>query len=101
MKKWLFFVLMILTAQAPALLPPLYTSLAEFKALIDSPELTQRLESGEVILSIQRTKEGLAVITNKHILLADLEALPSDKPGPAQFKLTFHTPTPRDSSQQK
>lgn len=95
MKKIAFFFLLACTAPGFALLPPLYTSLNEFKALVESPELTKQLDSGETIISLRRTKSGLVVITNKHVLFAEIENIPSDKVGPAEFKLKFHTPIER------
>lgn len=95
MKKIFCLILLVCSAQGFALLPPLYTSLNEFKALVASPELTKQLDSGETIVSLRRTKNGLVVITNKHVLFAEIQNLPTDKPGPAEFQLKFHAPIER------
>jgi|GEM_PF-2592018 len=95
MKK-LFTVLFIAcTAQAMALLPPLYTSIDEVKAIVNSPELSQKLDSGESIIAVRRTRDGWVVITNKHVLSGQMETLPADHPGPAQFQLKWGEPIER------
>lgn len=98
MKKWLFFLIMSCQASVFAVLPPLYTTLDEFKALIESKELTEKLESGESIMAIRRNrKDGFSVITNKHVLFVDVETIPdrSGKVGPKKFVLKFHEPIER------
>lgn len=95
MKKIAFFLLLVCSAPAFALLPPLYHSLNEFKALVESPELDKHLDSGEAIIAIRRTEKGLVVITNKHLLFVEIENVPADVVGPATFKLKFQDPIPR------
>lgn len=97
MKKWFFLLLMGVSLPVFALLPPLYTTLNEFKTLVENPELTQKLDSGEVIISIRRTHKGFVVITNKHILFADVEPLHTGKIGPAEIQLKFHDPIERSA----
>jgi hypothetical protein len=75
-----------------ALLPPLFQTADEIKSILGSQELSQHLHAGEVIVTIQRNDKGYEIITNQHRLQVDLGYEPNLKPGPAQFKLTFHEP---------
>lgn len=96
MKKFIFLALLLgIAAKGEALLPPLYTTLNEFKALIEDPKLTEKLNSGEAIKLIKRTEKGFFVLTNKHILFVDVVPEETGLIGPAQFHLKFNNPIPR------
>lgn len=78
-----------------SILPPLYHTLAEFKAVVESPELTSSLQSGEVIISITREESTrLIVLTNKNKLVIEVVFEQTDRIGPAKFHLVFHKPEP-------
>lgn len=79
---------------ADALLPPLYSSITEYKELINSQELGKKLDSGEAINDIERTDSGFLIITNKSKLVVDIIREKQDKPGPAKFRLEFHDKEP-------
>lgn len=75
---------------ASAALPPVYQSLKEFRALLDSPTLAQDLGSGESIRSIVRDDKGFIIKTTRYTLKVDVIYDPQDHPGPAKFHLSFH-----------
>jgi hypothetical protein len=78
-----------------SILPPLYHTLAEFKAIVESPELTSSLQSGEAIISITREENAeFVVLTNKNKLLVDVVFEKTARIGPAKFHLVFHKPEP-------
>jgi hypothetical protein len=80
--------------QAEALLPPLYQSTAEIKAILADDQLGKKLQSGEIIKKIKKNAQGYEIITNHHRLQVTVENEPSQGPGPAHFKLIFDNPTP-------
>jgi hypothetical protein len=88
----------VLISSLEAALPPLYQSANEIKAILASEEFGQKLQSGELILTIQRSENGYEVLTNHHRLQVDILNVPSNKPGPIQFKLKFHDPIPVQSN---
>lgn len=96
MKKFLFAFLAImpLAASAFALLPPLYETAAVIKAIVTDPQLGQKLEAGEVIVTIQRNETGYEVITNKHRVQVDVTNEPAERPGPAHYKIVFQEAVP-------
>jgi hypothetical protein len=98
MNKKFFFCLMtafFVKGSLFAILPPLYHTLAEFKAVVESPELTKSLQSGEAILSVTRDENTrFTVLTNKHKLLIDVVYEQTGRIGPAKFHLQFHEPVP-------
>ena len=83
-------LLVVQVSTASAVLPPLYTGRDEFKTLVNDKQFTSKLDSGDVIVAIYRTKTGFTVLTNKHKMLVDVVADKSTKAGPAQFHLVFH-----------
>ena len=69
MKKMLMVAaLTVYCSTASAILPPLYSSLSEFKMLIEDPQLAGKLDSSQRIQSIARTDKGFEVTTNKAVL---------------------------------
>lgn len=89
------FMAWALVCQMPlfSLLPPLYHTLNEFKAIVEAPELTTQLQSGEAIISIAREdNRTFVVLTNKHKLIVDVVEEPTKLIGPAKFHLVFHDP---------
>ena len=57
MKKKLFFLFTVFPSLVCGLLPPLYETLSEFKLLINDERLPKYLQSGDVLLSIERKDE--------------------------------------------
>ncbi len=94
MKKFALCLVTLLLAvfSAQAALPPVYQSTKEYRALLDSPKLTELLGSGEAIRSIARDEKGFIVQTTKYSLRVDVIYDPMDHPGPAKFHLAFHDP---------
>ena len=94
----LFYSLLIagalITASLQALLPPLYESTKELQAILASPELGQKLTSGDVIEKIERTSDGFLITTNKRTLLVIVTYEATGRIGPASDKLTFGDPVP-------
>lgn len=92
--KVVFFLSSLLCLSSPlsAILPPLYESLKEIKSIVNSPDLTARLQSGELITKIERNDAGFEITTNQHTLQIDVEYIPTGRIGPAEYKLFFHEP---------
>lgn len=85
---------LVMTTTVDAALPPVYQSTKEYRALLDSPNLTEILGSAEPIVSIVREENGFMVKTNRHSLRVDVIYDPMDHPGPAKFHLQFHNLEP-------
>lgn len=94
MKKFalIFISMMIFTISAQAALPPVYQSTKEFRALLDSPKLTEIIGSAEPVKSIIRDDNGFIVTTNRHLLKVDVVYEAMANAGPAKFHLVFHEP---------
>ena len=75
---------------ANAALPPLYSSLNEYKSLLNSQELISKLGSAEGIKDIQRTENSFLVTANKYKLRIDVVYDAQEHPGPARFHFVFH-----------
>lgn len=79
-----------------ALLPPLYHTLAEFKAIVDDKMLLDKLESGEAIVSITRLDDGnFEVLTTKNKLSIEVVFDKTKLIGPGKFHLVIQDPQPR------
>lgn len=86
-------------AQACAALPPLYQTLNEYKALLISPELTEKLVSADAIEDIQRDSSGFIIKTNKHTLKVGVVYDPQTMPGPSKFHFVFNEAIPMDKQE--
>lgn len=75
-----------------AALPPLYQTAAEIKSMMADEQLGQKLQSGEAIMTIQKTDAGYEIVTNQHRLQVEVNYEPAKQPGPAKFKLQFGDP---------
>lgn len=73
-------------------LPPIHQSIKEYKALIESPELSQQLGTGEGITEIQRVENGFVVKSFHKTLNVEVVYDQQDRPGAVKFHLVFHTP---------
>lgn len=89
------FLLVFQFSVASTLEPPLYAGREEFKTLVNDKQFTSKLDSGDVIVAIYRTKTGFTVLTNKHKMFVDVVQDKTGKPGPAKFHLVFHDPVAR------
>lgn len=94
MKYLLTILSLCLLNPLEAILPPLYETALEMKAILTDQQLGQKLHSGEVIQMIQKNDQGYEILTNQHRLQIDVLYQPPKQPGPAHFKLYFHAPTP-------
>jgi len=96
--KTLRFVLtmggFLAASQASAMLPPLYTSLNEYKQLLVSPELTGKLGSADWITDIRHDETGFVITTNKNTLKVDIVREQQGVMGPEQFHFVFHDVIP-------
>lgn len=90
MKK--YFLLLLLTAQCGAALPPLWQNVAELKAILEDKRLGEKLESGEVIMEIENTDASWLITTNHNQLSVNVVYGKRDMPGPATFTLEFGNP---------
>lgn len=73
-----------------AILPPLYEGLQQLKAIIEDPQLTEELQSGDLIEAIERNESGWEIRTNHFHLQVDVHRKPQSHPGPASFEYQFH-----------
>ncbi len=80
--------------QAEAILPPLYETSSEIKAIMADEQLGQKLQSGEVIVKVEKNDQGYEITTNHHRLQVYVTYEPAQRPGPAHFKLRFGEPAP-------
>ncbi len=88
----MFLLTFCIASQTFGALPPLYQSLKELKAVLESPELSNKLTSADYIEEIRRTDEGFLIKTNKHTIQAKLVVEPQGMPGPTKFHVIFEEP---------
>lgn len=91
-------LLSVLATPAYALLPPLYHTIAEIEGMLSNPNMSKALESGEPIISIERTEEGYRITSLRHRVDVTVTQVNQHKPGPAKFKYTFGAPISIDSA---
>lgn len=93
MSKWNKFVacglLLTLTAQLGAVLPPLFQTAEEIRTILKGDELDHVLPSGEPIVEIRRINNGYELLTLRYRLQAEISYIPQKNPGPAQFKVHY------------
>ena len=96
MKRFIVSVLIGFSFFCPlqAVLPPLYQTANEIKAILASEELGTHLSSGEVIVKIEKQENGYEITTNYNHLLVSITYEPVNRPGPAQFTLKFQKTQP-------
>jgi hypothetical protein len=95
MMKKIGYVLMSLMAcmQAEAVLPPLYETASEIRAMLSDSQLGQKLHSGEAIDKIEKTDQGYEISTNKSRISVEVIYEPQNRPGPAHYKFQFGEPS--------
>lgn len=89
----ILFCALCIVSTAEAVLPPLYSSIAEIKAILDDKRLADELTAGQAITDIKRTDTGYLVVTPKYNLQIDISYKPQKMPGPAHFEFAFHKKT--------
>lgn len=89
MNKLVVAALSLLAIPLSAVLPPVWQDVAEIKAVLTDPALTQHLDSAELIQSITRIEKGWEIHTNKQTVIAEIVPQPQSTPGPERFKVTF------------
>lgn len=96
MKKFMGLIATFLLFSTPAfaLLPPLYEGIKEVKTILASSDLSQKLQSGEILETIQKNDAGYLITTNQHQLQVDVTYKQTGKIGPAEYELRFHEPIP-------
>lgn len=98
MKKFGMILFISLVAlQAEAVLPPLYQTSSEIKAIMVDEQLGEKLQSGEVIEKIEKTNQGYTITTNKSRLEVKVIYEPAQRPGPAHYHLSFGNAVPLHS----
>lgn len=76
-----------------AALPPLYQSLAEIKAIVNSNEMGNTFPSSQVVRSIHKEEDGsYLILTDQMQVKVEIQYLPSAHPGPLKFRLIFGEP---------
>lgn len=79
------------TFYAQAALPPLWESVREYKALLNSSkELGEHLKPGDMINDIKRDESGFVITATHTTIKVDVVYEPIDNAGPAKFHLVFH-----------
>lgn len=96
MKRYLLLTLFsaVFFCSLTAALPPLYQNLTELKAVLNAPELTHLLNSGEVIVQIYKVDSGYLIMTDQHSLIAKVVFEHAIRPGPTPFHIEFSKPQP-------
>lgn len=95
LRMWLLLAALIGPLSIQALLPPLYLTLAEFKAIIEDKKLLDKLSSGEAIVSIARGENNTyEILTTQHKIIVDVVFEKTQMIGPGKFHLEFHDPQP-------
>lgn len=84
----------LIIMQAEALLPPLYQTSGEIKAIMSDDQLGQKLQSGEVIEKIEKNDYGYEITTNKSHVQVSIVYEHATQPGPAHYKIYFSDPAP-------
>lgn len=100
MKNLIATTLVILcTAPCFALLSPLNQGLEEIQSIVQSTELQKYLPQDQPIGEIHREGNGYLLKTDKLQMLVEIQYIPIERPGRQQFKLLFHSPSPREQQQ--
>lgn len=87
--KYLLIAFIFFSRTAEALLPPVWQGVAEVKAILNSTELNQYLDSGDILESISKHEEGWIIQTNRSFIYVKVKQEPQSSPGPEKFHLEF------------
>lgn len=77
------------SASCEGLLPPFWESVAQIKAILESHDLNNFFDSGEVIEFITQDEDGYLIVTNKSTVKAIIKTKPQSMPGPAIYEVNF------------
>lgn len=89
-KRILMVLLFSSTASLNAVLPPLYSTANEIKAILNSPELDHHLTSGEPIMEIKRTEKGWLIVGYHHNVEVEVIYQKQEMPGPSKYTFVWH-----------
>jgi hypothetical protein len=92
MKKLIVCLLVMLAPihMCYAILPPLYQSVEEIKAILKDKRLSEVLSSSNTITNIIKIDNGYSIETEDSSVVVDVIYIPTKLLGPAKFKLEFH-----------
>lgn len=93
MKKTMFFLLLTFSSfhYVSAALPPLYQSIREYEAILNSDELDDYLGSEQVIQVLYSVpKGGYHIVTQDKVLFAEIIYIGNEMAGPLKFEIKFH-----------
>lgn len=87
--KILLVLLLLFTPRVFALLPPFYQSIKEITAVLNDPEVIQKLNTPYPISSIIKTETGYQITVQECTLNVRIEYIPlkNGMVGPANFKV--------------
>lgn len=88
----ILFGCLVIHTSLTALLPPLYQSSAEIKAILSDEKLSSVLQSGDLIIDIKRIDKGYLIVTNHREIEAKIVYKKMEQPGPAKFEVVFEQP---------
>lgn len=88
MNKWTLLFLTIFTTSYAAL-PPVWQGVAEIKAIVEDPKLSEFLNSGDILESITKSREGWVIKTSHSSVFVQVIPLPQEMPGPMKFELQY------------
>jgi len=88
MKKLLLLLTLMYTGTSLALLPPYYQSAKEITAMLNDPKIAEKITSGRLIRSIEKTKSGYKIVAGTCTLQVTVKYLPQPQGfvGPAIFE---------------
>lgn len=91
MKKTQALLLLITlgyTSNILALLPPYYQSAKEITAILNDPEIAEKISSGRLIKAIEKTESGYRILAGTCTLAVTIKYLPQPQGfvGPARFE---------------
>lgn len=82
-------ILFLSFASAEAILPPVWQGVAEVRAILDSSELNQHLNSGDILESIIKNDDGWTIQTNRNSIHVKVVPEPQNMPGKEKFHIEF------------
>lgn len=90
MLRFLIVTALFSFSSLTAVLPPLYSTIDEIKAILNSAELSQHLTSADAIMAIEKNENGWTIHGFHHSVNVEVIYLKQDMPGPAKYKLVWH-----------
>ena len=96
MFKTILGVLLLGSQAAFAALPPLSQSGKEIQAIVNSQESYRLLGGADRIEKVSRVEKGYVIATRHKEVKVDVNYVKTDRIGPAEFTLYFHTPVELD-----